>query len=179
MGWSFDSCFQWHSMVSACFNIPMDGHSMNVRGKEASAWPVWGWSLNDFVSTGITRWCYTRCIWGLWLRVPSQGYRECTIDLLRCYINPMEINKQTKTRPGVFDFFKFGLPKQATWESCTTSWCWFRRTHRYRTSRNGAMNCEILDLNDVYSPENWQPSPATQWLGDEKFLSKWSLLLRA
>ena len=37
MGWSFDSCFQWHSMVSAFFNIPMDGHSMNVRGKEASA----------------------------------------------------------------------------------------------------------------------------------------------
>lgn len=114
MGCSFDSCFQWHSMVSAFFNIPMDGHSMNVRVFSASAWPVSGWSLNDFVSTGITRWCYTRCIWGLLLRVPSQGYRECTIDLLRWYINPMEINKQTKTRPGVFDFLKFGLAKQAT-----------------------------------------------------------------
>lgn len=116
MGWSFqlNPCFQWALKMMEndgkwwqkirvsngilwfqhfSISLRMDIQWMDPCLKRCKK-PVWGWSLNDFVSTGITRWWYIRCIWGL-LRVPSQNYRECTTDLLRWYaISPMEIRNK-------------------------------------------------------------------------------------
>ena len=89
-------------------------------------------------------------------------------------------NQQTKKSwPGVFDFLKFGLSKQATWESCTTWWCWFRRTHRYRTWGKMAQWSVKFCISVMFTPRKLTNVPCKSKLRRWKVLSKSSLLLGA